>query len=421
MSTVVISVYKVANFPDGGGHFWVYMQYAEGLRRLGCEVYWLEHVRLPGPPNHSAGLLSSFRERMSRFGFEGRTLLYARDREKGGAGSLHFIGCTPSEAEGVLRRADLLLNFHYVIDPRLLACVRRTALVDIDPGLLQFWMSTGQLDVLPHDLYLTTGETVGTPAARFPDCGLRWIHIRPPVCLDLWPFTHDPRAEAFTTVSSWSSTDWLKVTEDGKTVLRENTKRVAFLEFVDLPSRTSQPLELALYLVDKDGARRRQAEEDAADRANLEGHGWRVRDSREVAGRPEAYRSYIQRSRGEFSCAKPSCMELQNAWISDRTLCYLASGKPAVVQHTGPSHFLPDGEGMFRFRSREDAAAALEEINADYERHCHAARDIAETHFDSKRVLDGVLNAALGSASGRPGHGQPRRGRSPAPDPGPWT
>jgi hypothetical protein len=420
--TAVISVYRVANFPDGGGHFWVYMQYAQGLRRLGCEVYWLEQVHLPGQPDHAGRLLSSFLERMSRFGFEGRTLLYARDRQQCGAGSFHFIGCTSSEAEGVLRRADLLLNFDYAIDPRLLACARRTALVDIDPGLLQFWMSTGQLEVLPHDRYLTTGETVGTPSARFPDCGLRWTHIRPPVCLDLWPFTYDPRAEAFTTVSSWSSTDWLKVTENGQTVLRENTKRVAFLEFVDLPSHTSQPLELALYLVDKDGARcKQEVDEDAADRARLEGHGWRVRDSRDVAGRPEAYRTYIQRSRGEFSCAKPSCMEFQNAWISDRTLCYLASGKPAVVQHTGPSRFLPHGEGMFRFLSREDAAAALEAINADYERHCRAARDIAETHFDSKRVLEGVLNAALGSAPGRPGRGQPRITRNSAPDPGSWT
>src|SRR5256886_11225855 len=87
---------------------------------------------------------------------------------------------TRGEAEAVLRRADVVLNFHYAIDPRLLACARRTALVDIDPGLLQFWMSSGQLKVPPHDSYLTTGETVGTPAARFSDCGLRWTYIRPP-------------------------------------------------------------------------------------------------------------------------------------------------------------------------------------------------------------------------------------------------
>jgi len=379
---VVISVYKVANFPDGGGHFWVYMQYAQGLRRLGCDVYWLEQFRPPaaGDAAQEASLLSPFFERMKRFGLEGKTLLYAKAGD-----AFRFVGCEWPDVERVLRRADLLLNFHYAIDPRLLGSARRTALVDIDPGLLQFWISTGQLNVPAHDCYLTTGETVGTPSARFSDCGLPWHRIRPPVCLDLWPFTYDPDAEAFTTVSSWSTTDWLKVTENGKTVLRENTKRVAFLEFAELPRHTRQPLELALYTDDR----------DAADRARLAQNGWRVRHSTEVAGSPDAYRSYVQRSRGEFSCAKASCMEFQNAWVSDRTLCYLASGKPVVVQDTGPSSYLVNGEGMFRFSSLDAAAAALDAINRDYERHCRAARDLAETQFDAQRVLEGVLNTTL--------------------------
>src|SRR5213593_4611886 len=392
MTTAVISVYKVASFPDGGGHFWVYLQYALGLRRLGCDVYWLEQLRPARDPERQAYVISTFQERMKQFGFEGRTLLYTLD------GDPRFIGCTWGEAEAVLRRADVLLNFHYAIDQRLLACARRTALVDIDPGLLQFWMSSGQLKVPPHDSYLTTGETVGTPAARFSDCGLAWTHIRPPVCLDLWPVTYDARSEAFTTVSSWSSASWLKVDRNGETVLLDNTKRVSFLDFVDLPRHTSQPLELALYLLDRDPGgpvRVKQAQQDAADRASLERHGWRVRDSREVAGSPEAYRAYVQQSRGEFSCAKPSCMEFQNAWVSDRTLCYLASGKPVVVQHTGPSSYLPHGEGMFRFTSLPEAVEALESIASDYARHCRAARDIAETHFDARRVLETALNAAL--------------------------
>src|SRR5437588_66035 len=285
----VISVYKVANFPDGGGHFWVYMQYAQGLRRLGCDVYWLEQFRPPasGDSAQEAALLAPFFERMKRFGLEGKTLLYAK-----AGNEFRFVGCEWPDVERVLKRADLLLNFHYAIDPRLLGCARRTALVDIDPGLLQFWISTGQLNVPTHDCYLTTGETVGTPSARFSDCGLPWHRIRPPVCLDLWPFTFDPHAAAFTTVSSWSTTDWLKVTENGKTVLRENTKRVA-------------------------------------------------------------------------------------------------------VQPPGPSAWLPNGEGMFRFTSLDDAAAALDAINRDYGRHCRAARDLAEAQFDSKRVLEGVLNTTL--------------------------
>jgi hypothetical protein len=388
MITAVISVYQVANFPDGGGHFWVYMQYVQGLLRLGCDVYWLEQFNPDANPCRESDLPVNLRERMKRFGLEGKTLLYSVDRDSdGGPGAFRFVGCKRSEAEAILRRADLLLNFHYAIDPRLLACARRTALVDIDPGLLQYWMSTGELNVPPHDRYVTTGETVGTPGTRFSDCGLSWIRVRPPVCLDLWPFVSDPPSEVFTTVSSWMSADFLKVTENGKTFLRQNTKRISFLRFLDLPRLTRQPLELALFLVER----------DAAERARLERHGWRVRHSREVAGSPEAYQSYVQQSRGEFSCAKPSCMDFQNAWISDRTLCYLASGRPAVVQHTGPSAYLPNGEGLFRFRTLEEAAAALETVNADYDRHRRAAREIAETHFDAEQVVARILNETLGS------------------------
>ena len=394
--TVVISVYKVANSPEIGGHLWVYMQYVQALRRLGCDVYWLEQFR-PLPDAHKeAHLLSTFLEKMKRFGLEGRTLLYARQGPGKGRPEPQnlpprFIGCTWAEAQEVLRRADLLLNFHYAIDPRLLACARRSALVDIDPGLLQMWISSGELTVAAHDCYLTTGETVGTPAARFSDCGVRWIHIRPPIFLELWPFMHDPGAEAFTTVSNWLTTDFLKVDENGTTVMRENTKRVSFLQFLDLPRHTRQPLELALYLTAK----------DADDRARLLDRGWRVRDSREVSASPEAYRSYVQRSRGEFSCAKPSYVDFQGAWISDRTLCYLASGKPAVVQDTGPSAYLPNGEGLFRFTTLAQAAGALEAVNADYTRHCRAAREIAESYFDAEQIMTRVLNETSGLATPR--------------------
>ena len=127
----------------------------------------------------------------------------------------------------------------------------------------------------------------------------------------------------------------------------------------------------------------------------MESYGWRIRHSQEVAGSPEMYQSYIQGSRGEFSCVKPSCVKFQNAWISDRTLCYLASGKPVVVQDTGPSTFLPNGEGVFRFSTLEEAADALAAVNADYERHCRAAREIVETYFDARQVLERILNLAF--------------------------
>jgi glycosyltransferase involved in cell wall biosynthesis len=185
-----------------------------------------------------------------------------------------------------------------------------------------------------------------------------------------------------TTISAWDSKDWMI---DGE-VNYPNTKRVAFLPFRELPSLTPQPLELALFL---------RTARDAEERAMLEEHGWRIRQSREVAGNPEDYRAYIRNSRGEFSCAKPSCIQFQNAWVSDRTLCYLASGKPVVVQDTGPSRYLPDGEGMFRFSTPEQAAAAMAAMNSDYARHGRAARALAEAHFDAKQVAARILEVAI--------------------------
>src|SRR5436309_223862 len=383
MPTVVICPFNVVNFPPGGGHFWVYMQYTLGLRQLGCDVYWMEQFRRSGNDEADEAALAMFRARMERLGMGGKLIIYT-DGGSNGAARLprEYLGLSRAEAEAIFEGADLLLNFHYAISPALLARFRRTALMDIDPGLLQFWISRGQLSVSRHDLYFTTGETVGTPAALFPDCGLHWIHTRPPVCPATWPCVFDPQAEAFTTVSNWDADDW--IVDDHE--VYENTKRVAFLEFAGLPRLTKQPLELALFL---------RTERDAEERRELEKRGWCIRPSREVASTPEAYQSYVQQSRGEFSCAKRSCMRFQNAWISDRTLCYLASGKPAVVQNTGPSSFLPNGEGLFRFATVEEAAAALAAVNANYERHSRAARQLAETYFDAKHVLGRMLSCAL--------------------------
>jgi hypothetical protein len=117
-----------------------------------------------------------------------------------------------------------------------------------------------------------------------------------------------------------------------------------------------------------------------------------VRRSPEVTNDPQAYQAYIQGSRGEFSAAKPSCMMFLNAWISDRTLCYLATGRPAVVEDTGPSRVLPNGLGLFRFSTVDEAAAALDEIVAEYPKHSRAARELAE-FFDARRVAEEIVRS----------------------------
>jgi hypothetical protein len=379
VTTVIVSPYHVASFPEGGGHFWVYMQYMLGLRQLGCQVYWLEQFNLDPESEPGAAALRIFAERMQKFDLQDNFILYATAEN---SDQLTYVGRAAEEVEAIFRQTDLLLNFHYAAGSNILGRFKRTALVDIDPGLLQFWISHDQLHVQPHDLYFTIGETVGTPRALFPDCGLTWNQIRPVVNLEAWPFTYRPDAQSFTSISTWEIEDWVVGENEA---YYENSKRINYLRFANLPRNLQQELELALYLTDNDDD----------DRNLMENGGWKIRISREVAGTPERYQSYIQESRGEFSVVKPSCIFFQNAWMSDRSLCYLASGKPVVVQNTGPSLYLPDGEGLLRFSTTEEAITAIQTINGSYLHHCKAAREVAEEYFDSQKVLAKLLNRAI--------------------------
>lgn len=385
MTRVVVAPNNVADFPEGGGHFWVYLQYVTGLRRLGCDVIWLERVRESADGAPCRRLV----ERLERHGLGVRPVLYS------GAD-------VPAALARELAGAELLLNFQYDASPALLARFPRTALVDIDPGLLQHWIAQGEVEPAPHDLYFTTGETVGRAGSLTPDAGLPWRHIRPSVDVESWPWVPPPEAAPYTTVSSWmggADGEWVS---DDRGGFYDNNKRVAFLRMLELPERVGRRFELALCLdesAESEARALRQAyagyRGDRADRATLERHGWRVRHAYEVAGSPERYRRYVRASHAEFSCVKPSCVHFQNAWISDRTLCYLASGRPAVVEDTGPSAFLPNGEGLLRFRDLEGAAAAVERVDAEYPRQCQAARALAEAHFDARKVLTGLLDQAL--------------------------
>lgn len=356
--TTVCLVSNTLNYPEGGGHLWVYLNWALGLRSCGCRVVWLEVPDERIAPGNLASCVARLKNHLAPYGFA------------------DAIALDPD----VAAEAELALSMLYTAPPEIVRRFRRSALLDIDPGLLQLFIVQGLMSPAKYDLYFTIGETVGRPEAKFPDAGIRWHYTKPCVALDWWPVREAGADAPFTTVSHWYSKDWMK-DEEG---WYNNQKREGFLPFLDLPRRTRQRLELALCL----GG-------DEREREALESRGWRVREAWDVTATPGDYQRYVQRSRGEFSCAKPSCLRLQNAWISDRTLCYLASGKPAVVQHTGPSRFLPDAEGLFRFRTLEEARRGLETIDGDYERQCRLARALAEEHFDAGKVVARLLERAL--------------------------
>jgi hypothetical protein len=402
MSTTVCLFANTISYPEGGGHFWVYLHWALGLRALGCRVIWMERVvvkrgdsdhgvaaeedgkKARRPPaswpswrlRHAIKEVAGLKGRLGRYGLAEDLALWSWPGEP----------LLPEIAEGCLdlddaAEADLLLNFEYFLPPDVVGRFRRSALVDIDPGLLQMWIQQCDVTLARHHCYFTTGETVGRPGAKIPDAGLRWHYTPPCVALDSWP-PHAAGADApFTTVSHWYADEWVEA--DGEHY--RNDKRSGFMPFLDLPVRTGQPLELALCL----------GSGDEDEREQLSRHGWRVREASAVAATPWDYQRYVQSSRGEFSCAKPSTVRMQNAWVSDRTLCYLASGKPAVVQHTGPSHLLPDRAGLLRFRTVEEAAHCLEAAAADYPRQCRLARALVEECFDARKVAARVLERAL--------------------------
>lgn len=369
-----------ADYPQAAGHLWAYLNWALSLRAAGCRVIWLEDVGGlldSRSVTEAAENLATLAMRLERWEL-GSALALADFR---GGPVLPELARGRLDLETAADEADLLVNFTYEAPHEVVSRFRRTALVDLDPGLLQIGMSRGDLVVEHHDAYFTIGETVGAAGTRFADGGVRWQYTPPPVYLGAWePLPPEPEA-AYTTVTNWWG-EWIVI--DGETV--NNEKRAAFMALLDLPAQVAAKLELAVtpddYTMGVDGR-------------TLSDHGWTVRDAWKTCGAPEAYRDYIRRSRAEFSAAKPSCRILANAWVSDRTLCYLASGRPAVVEYTGPSRILPDADGLLRFRDVDEAAAAIHAVEADPEHHSRRARELAQEHFDGVQVVRSLLERAL--------------------------
>jgi hypothetical protein len=372
--TICLATNDTLRWPKAGGFLWVFLNWALGLRALGCRVMWLERITADLSAKEVPNLILNLKTCLEAYGLE-NCLALSWETEPPVPSDV-FDGCLTFEEA---READLLLNLAY--DIPFVGLFRRSAFVDIDPGLTQIWIDVYGMKISRHDTYFTIGETVGEPGALFPDCGLRWHYTPPPVHLPVWPQSAAAPTAAFTTITNWWAREWMEY--QGETY--DNGKRAGFLPFLDLPRQTNKPLELAVCL----------GEDSTEDRAMLHKHGWRVEEAWDVTSTPWDYQRYVQDSLGEFSCVKPSCVRLQNAWISDRSLCYLASGKPVVVQHTGPSRFLPDRGGLFRFRDFDEAAQCLDAVVTDYDYQCRLARNLSEEHFNAKTVISRVLERAL--------------------------
>lgn len=355
----------VAAKPGVGGHTWVYLQYLLGFRRLGYDVLFLDVFDAAETDNvrYLAGV-------MRDFGLGDSFSLLD-------AGGGEAVGVPRERVLEAVRGSAMFLNvMGYVADEEILGAAPLRVYLDIDPGFPQMWRELGLHDAFAgYDRLVTIGENIGRDGCGIPDCGLEWVTTPQPVVLERWPVQQG--GDRFTSIGTWRGA-YAPVELGGKTYgLRVHE----FRKFASVPLESGEAFELALRI----------DEAETSDLQLLADGGWTLVDPRVAAADPDAYRRYIGGSKAEFLVAKSIYVETRSGWFSDRSACYLASGRPVVAQDTDFPRHLPTGEGLLAFSTVDEAAAALDEVGAGYERHRRAARALAEEHFDSDRVLTSLL------------------------------
>jgi len=375
----------VATYPVGGVA-WDYLQYVEGFRRLGADVFYLEDTG-QWCYDPDAGTFVPDATKGARFLAESLATI---DPALTRAWSVRGIDdrVHGADAAAIARAcdgADLFLNVSgtcWLRDAYRRA--RRTAFVDTDPCYSQARVAAvdaGTVDpemqrnvalLRNHDVFFTLGEHIGAPDCTVPTVGLRWLPTRQPIVLERWTAAPAPDGP-FTTVMSWKIETAPPIV-DGSVY---GGKDVEFERFVDLPSRTRERLEVAIAGV--------------APRERIRAAGWAVVDAQAVSRTMDAYRDYIARSRGELSVAKNAYVATRSGWFSTRSAAYLAAGRPVALQDTGFTAHLPVGAGLHGFSTTDEAVAALAAIRADYPAACAHARAVAAECFRAERVCERLL------------------------------
>jgi hypothetical protein len=384
----------IATYPVGGV-VWDYGQYAIGLERLGFDVYYLEDT---GWKTYDPRCRGYVEDPAYGVDFLARNMAFLSEalsrrwhfRSMGG----QTFGMDADSFARVVEQADLLVNVSggTLLRDEYLRCPRKI-LIDTDPGWNHF-RNFPRMDANPtwggghgyrhHDHFFTYAERIGRKDCVLPTMDLTWHPTRPPVVLDLW--RSEPPGVTWTTVMTWK--DRPEIVQFNGVVY--GTKEIEFERIEGLPRMIPFSLEVAAGGTDR-------PEDETAARTwypttpRWEALGWSVRDAHGVSATPEAYRNYIEASRGEFSVAKNVYVATRSGWFSCRSACYLAAGRPIVVQDTGFSDIIPCGEGVLAFSSLDEAAECIRRVEADYPRHAAAARRVAEQYFASDKVLGAIL------------------------------
>jgi hypothetical protein len=365
----------IAQKPGCAGHAWQFLQYLLGFERLGYEVLLLDSLA-PGA-DWKAGV-PWLAEVMAEHGLRNSWTLALGDET---------AGVSRESALRFVADAEVLINvMGFITDEDVLAVARLRAFLDTDPGFGQMWRALDLADVFAgHDVRITIGERIGRPGCTVPDLGLDWITTPQPVVLDRWPACGPGTGRRFTSVASWRGS-YGPVDFGGR---RYGLRVHELRQFAGLPTRAGGEFELALDI----------AAADEADARRLRDGGWQLVAPALVAGTPSGYRRYVQGSDAELMVAKGMYVQSASGWVSERSLCYLASGRPVLAQDTGFAELYPCGEGLVCFSSMDEALAGVESIRSRPREHAEAARAIAEAYFDSDRVLSRLLEA-VGAARG---------------------
>jgi GT2 family glycosyltransferase len=390
-----------------GGVIWQTLHYLLGFQRLGYEVYYVEmHGRPPfmlmekgNPDPKSREAAAVIDAALRRFDLGDRWAYFALHDDS------HCYGLGREQVTRLFDSAALIVNLHGGTKPTPeLARTGRLVYVETDPVQLQVELHDDHqesFDFLEaHCAFFTFGENYGRPSCKLPVSDRFAFHpTRQPVLMDFWEGRGGADPRVFTTVGNWKQ-PWREVVYEGD--VYSWSKHYEFEKFLDLPSRTSQPLELALGSYDED------------DRRLLAEHGWTVRPAPEFSMDADSYRDYITSSRGEFTVAKDQNVRLRSGWFSDRSATYLAAGRPVISQETGFSEVMPTGEGLFAFSTIEEVIEALDRVNADYALHSRRASEIARECFSHDVVLGRLLSEVGEERAGRRGR-LPRFGVEPFP------
>jgi hypothetical protein len=366
----------VAGVPYHGGATWAVLQYVLGFRALGHDVLLIEPVLETsiapggvafGAPDNAA----YFRDVARQFGLgESAALLRS--------GSRDTVGVDYGTLAAWCREADVHINISGMLDdPELTDAIPTRVYLDLDPAFNQLWAASGEdMHFDGHTHFATIGLAIGTPGCDVPTCGRDWIPTLQPIVLAFWPMAPRTPYDALTTVGNWRS--YGSITRDG---VFYGQKAHTIREYVTLPRRTRDRLRLAIAI---DAG-------ETKDLATLAEHSWRFLDPGRVARDPGSYQQFIQRSKAELGFAKSGYIVSRCGWFSDRSLCYLASGRPVLATETGFSAFLPTGEGLLPFSTEDELLSQIDALNAAYTQHAHAARALAEEYFDSQKVLSRLL------------------------------